>query len=204
MVKQNRPRTIGKCAAAAVIGLAVPAGCGDKKRTNDRGRATLPTQYEQLPPAEVPDFMKGTIYEQALLMDTEPAIASGFGLVVNLRGTGDSTAPSAVREYMINQMLKRGLKRPEALLISERVAIVRADGIVPPGIRVGEHFDVQVSALPQSHTASLAGGRLYQTDLAINGANELSPGNPVEVMARTQGEVFVNPAYALLSKNELM
>src|SRR5690606_28749833 len=65
-------------------------------------------------------------------------------------------------------------------------------------------FDVQVSALPQSHTASLAGGRLYQTDLAINGANELSPGNPVAVMARTQGEVFVNPAYAMLSKNELM
>ena len=39
------------------------------------------------------------------------------------------------------------------------------------GIRRGQRFDIQVSALPESSTTSLAQGDLFQTELRIYGAN---------------------------------
>jgi hypothetical protein len=71
------------------------------------------------------------------------------------------------------------------------------DGYLPPGVRRGQNFDVQVSALSDSHTSSLAGGDLYETELRILGANPADPGGSVNVHARAEGPIFVNPAYAL-------
>lgn len=166
-----------------------------------------PVPYGQLGTKKVPAFMKGTIYELADLSNSESFPVSGYGLVVNLRGTGNSNAPSAVRDYMFKEMARHGIGRhqipgyenlqPEEMLRDPRVAIVRVDGFIPPGARKDQRFDVQVSALPQSYTSSLSHGQLFQTDLRINGANDVNPGGSVNVWARVWGPVFVNPAYAL-------
>src|SRR5207253_5509509 len=131
---------------------------------------------------------------------------SGFGLVSNLDGTGNSDAPSTVRDYIIKEMGKHkwGSKlvtgapvpSPEEALRDSRNAIVRVDGYLPPGIRQGQTFDVQVSAIPEGYTTSLAHGDVYQTDLRIMGANSRDPGGSVNVHARCEGPILVNPVYA--------
>lgn len=185
--------------ASILLSVLIPGliGCGgrDAKPKTSTG---IPSQHAPLPPAaNLPDFLRGTIYEYAIVLDTEPLNVSGFGLVVNLRGTGDTTVPTVVREYIIRDMVKRGITKPETILSDKRVAIVQVEAAMPPGIRAGEQFDAHVMAMPQSTVTSLAHGRLYLTELSPNGANLLSPGNPVHKYARAQGEIFVNPGYAL-------
>lgn len=193
------------CVVLLVVATAAPAmvalsGCYKKKPEKQVKR------YQKLPDKEVPAYMKGSVMEYADLQNVEAFPVSGYGLIANLDSTGDSTAPTAVREYMTKEMQKHrfgsesipGMSdvTPSLVLRDPRFAIVRVDGYLPPGIRKGQHFEVNVSALPESNTTSLARGTLYQTDLRIDGANAITPGGSVNVFARTQGPVFVNPAYA--------
>jgi hypothetical protein len=197
-------------ARAAVLGgiLVTTAGCpkpqekkGLQVRYPDRG----------LKPG-VPEVFKGSVLELADLEGTEPLQVSGWGLVVNLRGTGDSTASTAVREYMINEMVRHGFgtnfvhgykdMRPEDMLRSPNVAIVRVDGLIPPGARIGQTSDALVSVVEGNNTTSLAHGTLYQTDLRIDGADPIKPTGKVTVYGRVgQGQIFVNPAYAMHTAN---
>jgi flagellar basal body P-ring protein FlgI len=155
----------------------------------------------------VPAFMSRSIWEKVDVGNTDPFQVSGYGLVVNLDNTGDSTAPTAVKEYIIKLMLKHGYgsklnpgwenQPPERVLRDKRVAIVQVVGMLPPGVRKGETFDVVVQALPRNQTSSLAGGELYLTDLKINGADPHDPFNKINDYAQAKGFIFVNPAYAL-------
>ena len=87
---------------------------------------------------------------------------------------------------MIRQMVKHGFGSkvlpeyesldPDRVLMDKRVAIVRVDGLVPPGARSRQTFDVQVSALEGNSTTSLAHGKLYFTDLFRNGADPRAVG----------------------------
>ncbi len=169
------------------------------------------TRYEQLPARKnLPDYMQDTIYSRTELFRTEGMLVSGFGVVSGLDNTGDCTAPTLVRQYIINQMLKHGVSSmripgqgnvtPEMYLADPSFAIVEVDGYLPPGIRKGQSFDIQVGALPESSTSSIAGGNLWRTDLRLLGANRNDPGGSVNVYARCQGPIFVNPAYALERK----
>ncbi len=163
-----------------------------------------------IPPKEVADYLKGTVWEHVDVAGSEPLRVSGFGLVVNLSGTGDTQAPNQVREYMIKQMQKHGFGNlnlpgfgdvsPEKVLNDkmQRTAIVRVDGFIPPGARKNQQFDVQVSALQNSNTTSLHRGLLYTTDLAPRGADPFNPGAAgINTWARVSGSIFVNPTFAL-------
>lgn len=184
-------------AATLVIGI----GCRKEKAPKALVR------YEEMPAKKVPAYMKGTIFERTDLQNTEYFPVSGYGLVNHLDNTGDSTAPTKVREYMINLMAKRGfgsplmpgykLLTPERALADKSYAIVEVYGYLPPGARKDQWFDVQVNALQNNDTTSLAHGVLFRTDLRINGVNPVEPGGSVNVYARGEGQIFVNPAYAL-------
>ena len=137
-----------------------------------------------------------------------PLAVSSYGLVVNLRYSGDSnTAPTAVREWMIKEMYRHGMgghripgyhdMTPERALADKRNAIVIAAAFIPPGARVGQRVDALCQALPQSNTASLAGGTLYQCELRLYGADALNPGGSVNKYVEARGPLFINPAYAL-------
>ncbi|MEA2707736.1 MAG: hypothetical protein QOF78_337 [Phycisphaerales bacterium] len=188
------------CSAAAFI----VAGCSGKPKVDKKKQ--IPSRYTALPQKKVPDVFKDTVYEKCDLVNTEPFLVSGYGFVSNLNGTGDSAAPNAVREYMVKEMIKHkwdsslsGIRTPtpEEALRDPRNAIVQVDGYLPPGVRKGQRFDIQVSAIPDNATTSLAQGDLFQTELRIMGANPHDPGGSVNVFARAEGPVFVNPAYAL-------
>ncbi len=187
--------------ALAVVGVFI-VGCADKKKD----KVVIAPRYKELPAKKVPLVFKDSVLERCDLTNTEPFLVSGYSVVVNLAGTGDSVAPNKVREYIYNEMIKHkwgsslsGVKMPSAdmALRDPRVAIVQVDGYLPPGVRKGQPFDVQVSALPESNTSSLAGGILFETDLRIMGADPKDPGGSVNVYGRSAGPIFVNPAYAL-------
>ncbi len=181
-------------------------GCGARKAPETKPR------YAALPPKDVPAFLKDTIFEYVDLTANEAAQVSGYAVIANINGTGNNGPyPFAVREFMIRQMVKRGIGssrsegdariQPEEMLRDPRVAIVRVDGFIPPGAREGQRFDVQVSALPGSNTGSLAGGNVFSTDLTTGAARSEVPGPIIDIRAVASGEVFVNPAYALSAPN---
>ncbi len=190
-------------APALLAAALLPAGCS---RTLPPRMVT--SRYPQLPAKTVPDFLQGSILERVDLAHTDFARVSGYGLVVNTDGTGDGSAPNAIRQYIIKEMERKGYGMrdsafnrtisPEQVLADPRNAIVRVDGFVPPGAHKGQRFDVQVSALPGSQTTSLAGGSLYTTALQpLTPFGDTSVGPEVDVIANARGPVFVNPAYAL-------
>src|SRR5690349_15053688 len=188
---------------ALVVAVGV-GGCSSKPKVNQKIK--IPPRYTMLPAKKVPAIFKDTVYEKCDLINTEPFLVSGYGFVSNLSGTGDSSAPNAVREYMVKEMIKHKwdssltnlrTPTPEEAMRDPRNAIVQVDGFLPPGVRKGQRFDIQVSAIPDNATSSLAQGDLFQTELRIMGANPLDPGGSVNVFARAEGPIFVNPAYAL-------
>ncbi|MEO6434937.1 MAG: flagellar basal body P-ring protein FlgI [Tepidisphaeraceae bacterium] len=201
----DRPiRILLAACAALALGAGLMQGCSNKKK--DGPRVKLPDRYTTLPPRKVPAFLKDTILEKCDLINTEPFLVSGYSVVVNLDNTGDGDAPNRVRDYIVKEMFKHkwgsalsgiNMPAPEQALRDPRVAIVQVDGYLPPGIRQGQPFDIQVSALPESNTTSLAHGELFTTDLRIMGANPTDPGGSVNVFARASGPIVVNPAYAL-------
>src|SRR5450432_629900 len=183
--------------------VAGVVGCGDNK---PKGPTALAPRYQNLPPRQVPDYLKDTVLERCELQNNQPYPVSGFGLVANLRGTGDTFAGTAVREYIRSEMIKRGFgssqmgfqnMQPDTILKDPRFAIVRVDALVPPGARAHTRFDIYVSALDGNNTSSLAHGDLYRSDLKVNGANLQAPEYAIDIWASGEGAVFVNPAYAL-------
>jgi flagellar basal body P-ring protein FlgI len=193
-----------------VLALLFASGCADPSAPKK-----LPPRYTDRGVKEdVPSYLKGTILEVTDLEGTEALQVSGWGLVANLRDTGDSTAPTAVRQYMVKELVRHGFGttfvqkyrhiQPEAVLRDPRVAIVRVDTLIPPGARVDQRLDALVSCLDGNNTTSLAHGQLYATDLKIDGADPVHPEGKITVMARVdRGQIFVNPVYATDGKSSI-
>ncbi len=198
--------TITVIACAALAAVLVVGGCSRKVKQ----KAPV-SRYPTLPEKKVAPFLEDSVFHRTELANTEPYLVSGYGLVANLDNTGGSEAPNAVREYMRKQMqqhkfgssMQPGFEdvSPDRVLADNRFAIVRVDGFMPPGIRQDEFFDVNISALPDSRTTSLARGDLYRTELRFGGGSSTNPGGSVNVWARAQGPVFVNPVYAMDSNS---
>jgi flagellar basal body P-ring protein FlgI len=195
---------------AAVAGLAcsvvvaglVASGCATKPK-----KPVIPAKYSTVELRKVPPFLADTILQKTDIADTTPFIVNGYGLVANLDQTGGGPYPTRVRDHMVKEMMRHGFGsanssqyaqvKPERALESKRFAVVEVRGLIPPGARQGQQFDVLVNTLPSSDATSLSRGTLYQTDLKMLGLRETAPEGSVNVYARGQGPVFVNPAYAL-------
>jgi hypothetical protein len=188
------------CCACVIV--ATSAGCS-RKVEKKKPISRYPTQPEK----PVAPVLADTIFHRTDVGSTDPYLVSGYGLIANLDNTGGSEAPTPVRDFMIKQMqqhyvgsaLQPGWENvtPSQILADKRFALVRVDGYMPPGIREGEFFDINVAALPESSTSSLARGDLWRTDLRSNGTDARNLGGPINVWARAQGPLFVNPEYAL-------
>ena len=147
-----------------------------------------------------PAFLHGTIGSIARVRGYEPLLVSGYGLVVNLDQTGSAEVPAFLRQWLINEMRKRGVGSaslpgatisPAQMLASHQTAVVVVQGLIPPGATKGTRFDVLVSSLPQTQTTSLEGGRLWTVDLSIDGSNpSMRFGHK---LAQASGPMYINP-----------
>lgn len=104
---------------------------------------------------------------------------TGLGLVVGLRGTGDSRSAATNLRMVANMLERFGITISEHDLRVRNVAAVTVTADLPPFARAGDRIDVTVSSIGDAR--SLAGGLLLQTPLvAANG----------EVYAVAQGPVI--------------
>ncbi len=157
-----------------------------------------------------PAYLRGTIGSLARLRSgsERPLLVSGYGIVVNLNGTGSTSVPAPLRLALINQMRKYGLgsasmdtlhMTPERVLADPNTAVVRIDGLIPPGATPGLRFDVLVTAV-DSQTTSLAGGTLWTAELGINGANAAF--KFMHEQATAYGPIYDNPYHDQPSTGE--
>lgn len=108
-------------------------------------------------------------------------ILLGYGLVVGLKGTGDTLRNAPFTKQSLEAMLERlGVNVRNANLKSNNVAAVMVTANLPPFARQGSRIDVKVSSLGDAD--SLQGGILLATPLV---------GADGEVYAVSQGSVAV-------------
>ena len=165
--------------------------------------------------ADFPEFLRGTILDNVDVSGTQSLTASGYGLVVNLENTGRNDGiPTAVREaigknamiFGVNSELTEGPLGTlpiNQLLSDPRTAIVRVDGIVPPGARANDRIDVRVTCIDSNTTVSLARGELWQTELFKGIVTPQSPGERVNLAGLARGPLVVNPVYAILPPTQV-
>ena len=204
-----------------ILTLVSILGC---KTVERHGEYAAPVRSTGGYSGDVPNMLKGTIKQHVALMgydetysDTyEPLIARGYGLVVDLDGTGSSEMPPQVRAHMLADLAKRGIGQstkgwgnltPSELLDSKNTAVVVIEAIIPQAstgrktsrgnydsnhksLR-GTIIDVHVFAEPSSTTASLEGGFLLPSSLRLG---QLTTGkSQARDVATASGSLFINP-----------
>jgi flagellar P-ring protein precursor FlgI len=90
----------------------------------------------------------------------------GYGLVVGLNGTGDSTSVDFTIRSIANMLERMGINIPrERILVTrlKNVAAVMITATLPPFAGVGNRIDVHVSSIGDA--TNLAGGTLLMTPL---------------------------------------
>ncbi|MCC7146993.1 MAG: flagellar basal body P-ring protein FlgI [Phycisphaeraceae bacterium] len=164
-----------KWLACGVVWGGLLVGCSEKKE-----EIRKPPPPPAAPVFVGPKFLHGTVGSLTQIDGYRPLLVSGWGFMTNLEGTGSSEVPAFLRQWLITEMRRRGVgsyklgtaeMSPEELIRSTDTAVVKVEGLIPPGAKVGRRFDVLVSALPGTQTTSLENGQLWTTDLSIYGAN---------------------------------
>lgn len=180
-------------ASVLLAAMAFVAGC-------ESGPPKKPVQVPVV--RDIPPLLRGTVGTEVAINGIEPILVSGYGLVVNLNGTGGGVLPDRIAAHMERQMSLQGIsknedygdytitgKSPRELLRHPAVAVVKVAAAIPPGAPDGATFDVFVQAI---NATSLEGGLLWTTDLQIGDA--LAFGGPqTQKLARARGPVFINP-----------
>lgn len=105
----------------------------------------------------------------------------GYGIVVGLRGTGDSRATGLTDKALRNLLSKMGVSVGGLSLNSKNAASVLVTADMPAFIKKGQRISVTVSALGDS--TSLVGGTLIMTPLM---------GPDLQTYAVAQGVVIVD------------
>jgi Flagellar P-ring protein len=129
-----------------------------------------PTQEKRAQSEEDPDrdrYEIKTVGDISTVGNAEPIAVGGVGLVVGLDNTGGETLDEDVRRTFEHQMSK-GKKAPaniKEMMNSPDSALVLVSGVIPPGIRKDDTFDIEVCLPPHSKATSLRGGRLLKCPL---------------------------------------
>jgi len=150
-------------ACFVVAGVILSSGC-----KNIINRAQSPDQ--PLPVAKGSDAAKELpqkyIGKSCHFWGTASAPIEGLTLVTGLNETGSNPAPSKQREDLIKILKgRREVKNSKQLVADTSTEIVLVRGVLPPGIRKGESFDIQIQALRDTEATSLEGGTALQCRL---------------------------------------
>jgi len=168
-----------------------------------------PTSARAAAMMDTPQIMRGTISSEAFIVGYaeagtpgyQPLVVQGYGLVIELNGTGSRDIGPDLRAHMLAEMRKGGIGvettgfgwlSPDDMLNSEDTAVVVVQGIVPQAATKGTRFDIRVMPVPGSSTTSLEGGLLYTTDLHPDLNIGRRTGDTFSI-AQAKGDIFINP-----------
>ena len=146
---------------------------------------------------DAPDKRYETKIETRLIGDyttfsgLQPVLLEGVGLVVGLNGTGGDPAPSMYRTELMNDLKRRGVPNPNAILASPNTALVLVRAYLPPLMKKGETLDLEVRLPDSAEATSLAGGWMMETYLT---EQAIVPGRALPLQsfayARAQGAIL--------------
>ena len=191
----NSPQKRALGVLLGVVVLIAPLGCSSLDLFSQRFQS--------------PDDMNNVENSQQLVGDLAvpygmfPVEVDGIGLVTRLQDTGSDPPPSSYRNALLGDMKARGVEHPSRVLASKGTAMVLVHGILPPGIKAGDPFDLQVRVLDQSGTTSLRGGFLLETrlkEMRVLGDQQVHEGRPWGV---AKGAILVDPS-ADTTKNHVL
>ena len=143
------------------------------------------------------DDSKKTIYigDVCKVWGLNYAPVEGVGLVSSLDGTGSSPVPSGQRDLLRAELKSKGkLSTLQKAIASQNTSMVLLKGLLPPGIKKGERFDVEVQLMPKSDTRSLQYGQLMNTRMRpmMNTGRTVKLG---KVNALANGSVMVDSVF---------
>jgi flagellar basal body P-ring protein FlgI len=121
-------------------------------------------------------------------------VLEGVGLVINLDGTGEDPPASHLRAMLLEDMKKRRVEDPQTLLRSKDTAMVIVRAYLPPLIKKGESFDVEVVLPDGSKTTSLVGGHLLPCDLKEHAYVQGGGTREGKLMAKASGQILLAAA----------
>ena len=134
----------------------------------------------------------------------------GFGLVVGLKNSGDTSQTGFTRQALTNMLSRMGMVPQGADFKSRNVAAVMVTCSLPPFARKGQKLNVMVSSVGDA--TSLQGGTLLQTPLqgadgliyAVAQGSLIVGGDPIEPDVSPLGPKLTNngrvPDGALVEK----
>ncbi len=116
----------------------------------------------------------------------------GIGLVTRLDGTGSDPPPSSFRTRLLAEMRRHGVTNPNEVLRSPSTALVVIQAYLPPLVRRGDQFDIEVRVPGVDKTTSLNGGWLMATELS---EHAVVPGRgPLKghIYAKAKGPILIS------------
>lgn len=116
----------------------------------------------------------------------------GVGLVTGLDNTGGDPPPSAFRTTLLNDMRRRGVRNPNAILKSPKTALVVVTAYFPPLIQKGDPFDLEVRLPGNGDATSLNGGWLMETYLAEQAIVAGRGAMKGHVFAKAKGPILIS------------
>jgi hypothetical protein len=137
--------------------LATMIGCNPQQLM--RGKSEEETEHDRY--ADVK-----TIRDFTSVGNADPVAVGGVGLVSGLDGTGGDSPPDSYRTLLEEQLRKADPScSPKKLLADPQYSMVIVTGLIQPGVRDGEPFDVEVRLPRGSRATSLRGGVLQKCKL---------------------------------------
>ena len=141
--------------------------------------------------------VESRIRELAHIEDARSNQVMGYGLVVGLKNSGDTSKVGFTYTSMLNLLKKMGISPEQADVKSRNTASVMVTAELPPYAKIGQKIDVNVSSLGDA--TSLRGGTLlYSTLLGPDGKTYITAQGNIVV-----GGIEAESSGVMYKKNEL-
>ena len=146
--------------SAVCAGGATVSGC-----TTPLFRGQSPEQAEIVDQTITENNGVELVRDYALPTGTHYVKLESIGLVTGLERTGSDPPSSPGRERLLEEMKSHDVSKPESILASDATAMVHVRAFLPPGVRKGDQFDVEVRLPKRSDSESLEAGWLMASRL---------------------------------------
>lgn len=146
--------------------LLLLSGCGQLDLMNFRSQTPDETDNKSLAEDTQTKVETPLVGEYVNVGNLNAVVLEGVGLVTGLPGTGGDPPVSPYRAQLIEDMRRRNISNPNQILRSKSTALVLVRAYLPPLVKKGERFDVEVRVPGESETTSLNGGHLLETYLS--------------------------------------
>ena len=158
--RDNFSRRVFLCGTIALVGAT---GCQNITR---RAQSPEDTEANLLAFADDPVVSTNYVGLVTGVWGNNYAKIEGVGLAGNLDGTGSNPKPGWQTDHLTKELSSReDIDNPKTLLADDDTSMVLVKGYLPPGIRKGDNFDLEIRTAPKSDTTSLFDGRLSRTRL---------------------------------------